>query len=302
MNITTRIPDNNKLKLGAGDGFLLAASCAWGINFPIAKSVLLYMDPMVFSATRYLVAASFLFVLLIFQRERLAITTKEFFELAIIGFLGITLFQGGWAYGLNLTSASKASILVATAPVFGALIGSFRGERTSLVGWAGIFLSMIGVVILINNSLTEITIGAGSMVGDLLIIGAAAIWSIYTLISRPMVIRRGPIFVTAYGMAFGALFLTAISVKPLLEQDWSAIPAIGWVAWASTAFLGAALAFVWYCAGISRLGMAKGMSYSFFIPAVAIATSLLFFGEHMSLVQLFGAAIILLGVKFTRTG
>ena len=40
--------------VGAGDLFLLGAVFAWGINFPLAKIALDYMDPFVFSATRYL--------------------------------------------------------------------------------------------------------------------------------------------------------------------------------------------------------------------------------------------------------
>ena len=96
----------------SGDLFLIAAVFAWGINFPIAKYVLQYMDPVVFSATRYLAAAFLLFVLLVFQGVRLRVTRQEVWLLIVIGLLGITLFQGGWAYGLSLTSASKASVLI----------------------------------------------------------------------------------------------------------------------------------------------------------------------------------------------
>ncbi len=289
-------------KFGAGDLFLIASSFAWGLNFPIAKSVLAYMDPLVFSVVRYLVAALFLFAILLFRGESLKINRQELFQLVFIGFLSISLFQGGWAFGLDLTSASKASILIATAPIFGAFIALARGEKTSVLGWIGIVLSLFGVFILINNSLTEITLGGGSLFGDLLIMGAASIWAVYTLISGPIILKRGPILVTAWSMLFGALILSVFSYSSFAHQDWAALPPVTWLAWASTAFLGASLAFIWYCTGIAKIGMARGMVYGFFIPVVAIATSLLFFGEHMSLIQIGGAAIILAGVKLTRSG
>jgi drug/metabolite transporter (DMT)-like permease len=91
----------------SGDFFLLAAVLAWGVNFPIAKYVLQYMDPVVFSATRYLAAACLLFGLLVFQGVRLKITRQEMWLLIVIGLLGITLFQGGWAYGLSLRFSSR---------------------------------------------------------------------------------------------------------------------------------------------------------------------------------------------------
>ncbi len=284
----------------AGDWFLLAAVFAWGVNFPIAKFVLGYMEPVVFSATRYFTAAAILFTLLILNGQSLKINLKEAGMLILIGFLGIALFQGGWAYGLSLTTASKASILVATSPVFGALLVSFRGEKTSFLGWVGVLISLAGVAVIINNSLTEITVGGGSFFGDLLVVGAAFVWAIYTVVSGPMVMTRGPLWVTAWAMLFGAIILTLADLPAVLNTNYGAIPTLGWVAWFATAILGGALAFVWYCSGISRLGVARGMAYSFLIPVVAIATSIAFFGETLSFVQIGGVVIVLAGIQLTR--
>ncbi|MEH6405239.1 MAG: DMT family transporter [Sneathiella sp.] len=284
----------------SGDLFLLASVVAWGVNFPIAKMVLGAMDPLVFSATRYLLASCILFSFLWISGKSIKINGKEALQLFGIGVLGITLFQGGWAFGLNLTSASKASILVATAPLFGGLLAGFKGEKTGMLGWGGAFLSLAGVVLIINNSISEITIGGGSLLGDLLIVGAAFIWALYTVVSGGMVLKRGPLLVTAWAMFFGALVLTLMDVPGLVNQDWRSISAEIWLAWGVTAILGAALAFVWYCAGISRLGVLRGMSYSFLIPVVAISTSILFFGETMSVIQIGGVVIVLAGVRLSR--
>ncbi|MCG8491179.1 MAG: DMT family transporter [Sneathiellales bacterium] len=299
MAETTISNKPEKSGFGAGDLYLLASSFAWGVNFPIAKSVLAEMDPMIFSASRYFVASLFLFAILFVRRENLKVSLREFLMLSFIGILGITIFQGAWALGLNLTSASKASVLVATAPIFGAMIGSFRGDKTSILGWVGIAVSILGVFILVNNSVTELTFAKGNILGDLLIIVAAIIWSVYTIVSASMVKSRGPIVVTSYGMLVGAVVLSFAAFPALPEQNWD-LPLSIWISWGSTAFLGAAFAFVWYCAGISRLGVSRGMVYGFFIPAVAIATAILFFDETMSVIQISGAVLILFGVYLTR--
>ena len=260
------------------------------------------MDPIVFSATRYVAASILLYGLLWIRKTSIAVSPREILMLTIIGLFGVTLFQGGWAYGLNLTSASKASVLITTSPIFGALISAFRGSRPSLKAWLGIFLAFFGVAVVINNSITEIKIGAGTIVGDLLIVGASFMWALYTFVSEPIVARRGPILVTAYAMLFGAVILILAGIPKLGAQNWSAVPVEGWLSWAFTAVFGAALAFVWYCSGIARLGITKGMVYSFFIPVVAILTSVIFLGEVITIVQIFGAAIVLLGVKLTRSG
>ncbi|MBE7636162.1 EamA family transporter [Sneathiella sp. P13V-1] len=284
----------------AGDLYLIASVFAWGVNFPIAKLVLDYMPPLVFSASRYFAASAFLFALLALRGDSLKITMTEAVRLFGIGLLGIALFQGGWAYGLSLTSASKASILVATSPVFAIFIVTVMGEKTSLKAWLGVFVSLFGVAIIINNSFSEITIGGGSLIGDLLIIGAAAVWAIYTVVSGPMVQQKGPLLVTAWAMLFGACILTAVDFNAIAAQQWTAIPTKGWIAWSMTALLGAALAFVWYCSGIVRLGVARGMAYSFLIPIIAIATSILFFEETMTWIQIAGVAVVMGGIQMAR--
>ncbi|MDF2367598.1 DMT family transporter [Sneathiella sp.] len=284
-----------------GDVFLIGAVLAWGINFPIAKYALDFMDPFTFSATRYLAASILLFGVLLVKNTAIGISAKEAGMLIIIGLLSVTLFQGGWAYGLSLTSASKASVLITTSPIFGALISAVMGNRPGSKAWIGIFLSFLGVAVVINNSLTEITFNAGSIVGDMLIVGASMMWALYTYVSGPLVAKRGPLLVTAWATLFGSITLNLIGFPSLIEQNWTAIPTLGWLSWASTALFGAALAFVWYCAGIARLGVTKGMVYSFFIPVVAILSSVILLDEVITPIQIFGAVIVLVGVKLTRS-
>ncbi|NQU66230.1 MAG: DMT family transporter [SAR324 cluster bacterium] len=285
----------------SGDLFLIAAVIAWGVNFPFAKLALGFFDPMVFSATRYALASIFLFAILWQQKTSIKVSFKEVIVLMVVGLTGVTLFQGAWAFGLNLTSASKASILVTTSPIFAALISVLRGNRPSLLSWCGILIAFLGVAVVINNSLTEITMGAGTITGDLLIIGASFMWAVYTFVSAPIVSRRGPILVSAWSMLFGAIILAVVGIPAFSAQNWSMVPMEGWIAWAFTAIFGAALGFVWYCAGIVRIGITKGMVYGFFIPVVAILTSVLFFGEVMTFVQILGAIIVVIGVKMARS-
>jgi len=286
----------------SGDLFLIASVIAWGVNFPFAKLALAYLDPLVFSATRYGLASLLLFGLLRLRQTSLAVSLKEVRQLILVGLLGVVLFQGCWAFGLNLTTASKASILVTTSPIFAALISVIRGHRPSLRAWCGIWLAFLGVAVVINNSLTEITMGLGTIAGDLLIVGASIMWALYTFVSEPIVARRGPVLVTAWSMLFGSAILAVAGIPAFSSQNWSMVPMDGWLSWGFTAVFGAALGFVWYCAGIVRIGITRGMVYSFFIPVVAILTSVLFFGEAMTLVQLLGAVIVVLGVKLTRSG
>ncbi len=293
---------NESVTSRSGDLFLVAAVIVWGVNFPIAKFALQFLEPIVFSATRYFVASLLLFALLWQQKTPIAVSFKEVRLLIIVGLLGVTLFQGGWAYGLKLTSASKAAILITTSPIFAALISTFRGSRPGLLSWFGILLAFFGVAVVINNSLTAVTIGAGSITGDLLIICASFMWALYTFVSEPIVSQRGAVLVTAWSMLFGSAMLALAGIPSFGLQEWHLVPAAGWLALGFTAVFGAALGFVWYIAGIVRIGITRGIIYGFFIPVVAILTSVLFLGEVVTFAQLLGAVIVIIGVKMARSG
>lgn len=293
--------ENSRATQRSGDLYLIAAVFAWGINFPIAKYALQYLDPIIFSATRYFVASLLLFAILLLRKAPIAVSLKEVRLLIIVGLLGVTFFQGGWAFGLKITSASKASILITTSPIFAALISTVRGNRPRILSWFGIILAFLGVAVVINNSLTTITIGAGAIAGDLLIIGAAFLWAVYTFVSRPIVSRRGAIIVNAWSMLFGSAILGLAGISSFGSQEWQMIPMPGWIALGYSAIFGAALGFVWYISGIVRIGVTRGIVYGYFIPVVAILTSVLFFGEVVTYTQLVGAAIVLVGVGLVRS-
>ncbi|MCW9033618.1 MAG: DMT family transporter [Rhodospirillales bacterium] len=287
-------------QFGTGDAFMLAAVGAWGVNFPIAKTVLGEMQPEVFSATRYLAASFFIFLILIVRRERFSINLHEGIQLIGLGLLGITIFQGCWSFGLAMTQASKASVLIATTPIFGAIYAGFTGKWPSPKAWFGIGLSMVGVVLLVNNSFTQLNIGGGSLNGDLLILLGAIIWAIYTAASGPMIMKRGVLVVMAWGMLFGSLILMIFAYPGIMAQDWTAISPVAWASWSFSTIIGAAFAFVWYYQGFARLGITRAMVYTYLIPVVAVVTSVAFFGETLSFIQVGGAIIVLLGISLSR--
>ncbi len=279
---------------------MLASVVAWGVNFPVAKTVLNEMQPMVFSATRYLAASAFLFMILIIRRESMAITFKEAVQLMGLGLLGITLFQGFWAFGLSMTLASKASIFIATTPIFGALVAGFTGQWPSIKAWIGILLSIFGIVVLVNNSLTHIDLGGGTLIGDMLVLFGAIIWAIYTAASGPMILKRGAFVVLAWGMFFGSLFLMIFALPGIIEHNWKAMSSTAWLSWFFSTIIGSAFAFVWYYQGFARLGITRAMVYTYLIPVVAVITSVSFFGETLSIIQFGGAVIVLLGISLSR--
>ena len=282
--------------------FIIAVTLIWGANFPIAKSVLGVLDPIVFSSVRYLGGGVLLILILVMRGQSLRLARADILPLIGLGILGITIFQGLWAYGLNLTTAPKVAIIVATAPIFGALLAGFMGRWPSRQAWLGIVLCFVGVGIVINGSVTTFNLGGGSIVGDLLMMGGSAVWAIYSALSIKHVERLGALRVMAFGMLSGSIVLTLIALPFMAEQRWADMTPALWSATAFSATFAAALAFVWWYEGIARLGVTRAMVYSYFIPIAAIIVSVAAFGAEFNMVQVVASFVVLAGVQLTRTG
>ncbi|HEX6958539.1 MAG TPA: DMT family transporter [Ferrovibrio sp.] len=283
-----------------GDVFLLLTVIIWGNTFPTAKYVLDVLPPTVYASTRYLLAAITLMLALAWRQGLKPPRRQDILPLFALGLLGITLMQLLWANALSLTTASKGAILVAVSPIWAMLIGSLRGQRLKWQAWIGVMLSFAGVFLVINNSITAITFGGGSLTGDLLFLVVAFCWACYSVFSPPYLARLGALYVSAWSMLFGALTLAPVMIFQLDDVHWEAMRPSHWAAFLFTAIMAGALGYLSWYGGIARLGVARSVVYSYLIPVFALLSAVAFLGEHVSAVQSLGAAIVIGGLILTR--
>src|SRR3546814_11812288 len=104
------------MKPGRGDLAMLTSVFIWGNTFPTAKYVLTVLPPPVYAASRYLLAALTLMLVLALRGGLQPPRQQDLPGLAALGFVGITLMQLLWTNALDLTPASKGSLLVSVRP------------------------------------------------------------------------------------------------------------------------------------------------------------------------------------------
>jgi drug/metabolite transporter (DMT)-like permease len=289
------------MKVDRGDALLLLTVIIWGNTFPTAKYVLNVLPPGVYASTRYLLAAVTLMAVLAWKQGLKLPRRQDLLPLIGFGLLGITAMQLLWTNALSLTAASKGAILVAVSPIWAMLITSLRGQLPGLRAWVGIVLSFGGVFLVINNSVTAINVGGGSLIGDLLFLTVALCWACYSVFAPPYLARLGALYVSAWSMLFGAIALAPAMLLGWNEVDWPAVSLGHWSAFLYTSILAGALGYLFWYEGIARLGVARSVIYSYLIPVFALLSAVAFLGEHVSLVQLTGAAIVIGGLILTRT-
>lgn len=287
--------------LAAGHAMGLFTAFAWGSTYPAAKPIVDFLDPLTFSTARYLLASLVLLAVLALSGQSVHVGRRDLLPLIGLGLLGFTAFQGLWAIALQLTSAANGAVLIATSPLFGALLARLGGERPRPIVWAGIALAFCGVAAIVGKGFPP-DLSHGSLVGDLMFVAIAALWALYSARSRSTLARLGAVRTTAYAGLFGSLALAPFAVPGLLEQQWTSLPPALALNFFYVAMITGAIGHLTWYGGLQRLGLTRIMLYVYLQPVVGVAIAIAFLGEQLNLTQAFGIVAVLAGVIAAQRG
>lgn len=283
-----------------GDLYLILAVLAWANNYALGKLVLTVLPPMFYAASRFGIAAALLMLILLLRGQLKLPERRDLPGLILLGMIGVSIMHTAWTYGLKISTVTNASILLATAPIFTNIFTSLRGQKIGLGAWLGVALSFCGAFLVINNSFSVITLGGGTLTGDLLLLASAMCWALYNALSPPYIQRIGALNLTAWSTLSGAALLSPFLLIELPEVHFAAItPAIAGCFVFATVFA-AALGTLWWYEGIERLGISRAVVYHYLVPVVAIGTAGILLGEEPSLPQMAGGVTVLAGIAITR--
>ena len=282
------------------DALMFGTVMLMGSSYPFAKHVLGVMSPLLYSASRYLVASLFLFAMMALMRRPLALPRRDWVPMILLSLIGVSLFQACWGLAMARSAPSLGSIVMTTTTAFSAILAWLGGRRLPALGWAGIVVAFAGVVLVVNNSLDGITIAAASLDGTLLWMLAAFAWALYVERSAPYNLRLGALTVIAWTTLIGSLILLPISLIFDSLGEFARLDdrLLGY--WLYTAIFPVGVAFLGLTAGLDRLGVSRVMVYMYLIPVAGVGLSAAFFGDPLTAARVLGGLIVLLGVILTR--
>ena len=290
-------------KFGATDLFMLLAVLIWALNFSFIKIALREFSPLGFNGLRLILASLMLILVLLVSKKGFSHVRSNFWKLCILGIVGNTIFQLLFIHGLNWTTASSTSIVMAMTPVFVALLSiSIKQERLHWAAWMGIFVSFVGFYFVITKQAGTFHFSWLSLRGDLMIFLGNILWAVYTVFSKPLLEKISPLKLTAVTMAFGTVFYIPFAAKDIVEIQWAEISFQAWAALIYSALFVLVISYVIWYASVKRVGNSKTAIYGNFTPIFTVLFAYIFLSEGITLLQAVGALIILMGVYLTRTG
>ncbi len=277
----------------------------WGANFAVTKYVLEHIGVAPFLFVRFLAMPVLGFALLALAyrgRLRDALPARgDLPRFAACGLLGHTLHVGIVTWGISLSTAFSSALVLTSGPLFTllilAMLGAERLHRRQLIGT---WVAFLGIVLFLSDKFIGGLASAGA--GDLVLLGAASLFSLYTVISRPLADRYGPLALLAWTLAFGAPPTVLATLPAFLAAPLAGVPALAWagLVWATvvSAFLGW---LVWAWVNTER-GVARSAPLMYLMPPIAGVVSWLTLGELFTWLKLAGAGVTMGGVAWAQFG
>ncbi|HEY42821.1 MAG TPA: DMT family transporter, partial [Anaerolineae bacterium] len=164
---------------------LALAVIFWGSSFVATKIVLRELNPATIITVRFGMGVLVL-TIASYRKGFRPIRREALPRLALLGFLGITFHAWLQATGLKTVAATVTAWVVATIPVFVALLGwIILGERLALLRVVGIVSAALGAVTVVSGGdLRALLSGQVGTVGDILIGISALNWAFFTVFSK----------------------------------------------------------------------------------------------------------------------
>lgn len=213
-------------------------------------------------------------------------------------FLGNFLFSIFMLYGVSLTSAVAAGVIMASIPAVVALLSwLFLRERIAPRTWAAVACAGGGIALLApGQPATGPAGGELQWLGNLLVFGAVLCEASYAVIGKKLTGSLGPKRITAIINLWGLALVTPLGLWAALKFDFGGVAPGIWLLLLFYA-LAASVWTVWlWMTGLKSVPAAQAGVFTVMLPISAALVGVFALGEALGGTQLLAFLLALAGV------
>lgn len=274
----------------------------WGSTYLAIRVAIETIPPMISASLRFVAAGVILYAFAIRRGDREADRPgpAQWLSAAIVGTLLFLGGNGGVVWAEQRIPSGIAALLVATVPLWMALIGfTVLRERLPRIAVAGLFVGFAGTALLIRPS------GEGGVdtLGALVVVGASLSWAIGSLYSRGAPLPKRPLVSASMQMLCGgvALGIVGIAGGELGRIELGNVSRSSALAFFYLIFFGSIAAFSCYAWLLRAAPTSVVSTYAYVNPVVAVALGWAFLDERVEPVTFVAGAIIVTAVAMIVT-
>ena len=274
----------------------------WGSTYLAIRFTIETLPPMLSASFRFLVAGGLLYVFSIRRGDRDGDRPgpAQWRSAAIVGGLLFLGGNGGVVWAEQRIPSGVAALLVATVPLWMALIGFVAlRERLPRVAVAGLVVGFAGTALLIRPT------GEGGIdtLGALVVVGGSLSWAIGSLYSRRAPLPARPLVSASMQLLCGGAILgvVGISAGELGRIEPSAFSRSSILALGYLIAFGTLAAFPCYTWLLRAAPTSLVSTYAYVNPVVAVALGWAFADERVEPLTILAGAIVVTAVAMIVT-
>jgi drug/metabolite transporter (DMT)-like permease len=271
----------------------------WAGNVVLGRAVPGRIPPVTLNSLRWAIALA---VVLPFAWPQLAgmarIVRAHMVQLAMLAIPCVAIYNSLLYAGARTTTATNAGVIVGMMPimivVFAGLLGQ---ERVTWRRAAGLAVSFAGVVCVICKGHLDFIRDLSCTPGNLMILGAATAWGIYTALLRRFALPLGSFALLALLSAIGL----AVSL-PFCAWEFMAGARVEWSIGTAAAVLyvgvfPSVIALVLWNRAVAEVGAGTAGLFTNLIPVFSLLLAVVLLGETVERFQLIGMGLIFAGIR-----
>jgi len=269
----------------------------WAGNSIVARAVRLEVPPFSLAFGRWLLAFSIIlpFALGALRRDWSALR-QGWVMVLVLGLLGIGAFNALLYTGLQHSTATNALLLQSLVPAMVAgLDRALFGVRAGPMQLLGMAASIIGVAIIVFEGDPAAAARLDLTGADLLLLGSALVWSVYTVLLR----LKPPVAATSFVAA--TFFVGVVTMAPLALWEWTHGAQVQWSGRVAGAYLYVGIlpslvAYLIYNPASQVVGPARAGQTITLMPLFGAFLSAALLGEALHAYHFTGMAFIVAGI------
>jgi drug/metabolite transporter (DMT)-like permease len=273
----------------------------WAFNTIIGRGLAAQVPPMTMTFLRWFFAILILAPLALpHVRRDWPIVRRGWKSMLVLGVIGVGTHNAVGYLGLNYTTATNALILNSFIPVMViSLSWIFLRERLSSPQLVGVGVSLAGVLMILTRGSIDVLASFKLNGGDLLLILAMAMWSVYTI-----GLRWRPAGLHMLTFLFILMVIGDLAVLPLFAVELAigrhmVVTPANVAAIVTVALFSSVLAYIFWNHGVAQVGANVAGLFVHLMPVFGVLLAWVFLDERLALFHVAGIALILSGIGIT---
>jgi len=269
----------------------------WGCNWPVLKMGVTEMAPLTFRGLTLPFAAAGMLAVAALSGDSLRVPRAWWGRVAALALFNIAGWNGLVLFGVQQMPAGRSAILAYTMPIWATMIATMvLHEPLSRRKLAGLVLGASGMLLLIGD---EVRVIRQAPLGALLILAAAVVWAIGTVLLRKWKPPIAQNALSGWMMLLGwmplALAAPLFDPQPI-ATTLAALSARGWFALAYNIFLAGTVAhWAWFTLARTLPVAASSLS-SLPVPVVGVFSGIVLLGERPGVQEWLALGLVVLAL------